>query len=194
MSLPSWAQNPSSPTTGELNGHEWVDLGLSVKWATCNVGASTPEEYGNYFAWGETSPKLEYTEENCKTYREEIENIAGNPIYDAARANWGSEWRMPTSEECEELLSECKWKRTKQNDHKGYKITGPNGNSIFLITNELIYKSKHNLIEYECNYWSATSEDLTSYSNRMWVYKRAKIRGITVMRRCVGLCIRAVCD
>ena len=64
--------------------HEAVDLGLSVKWATCNVGAESPEEYGDYFAWGETTTKTEYTYENSKTYGKNIGDIAGNPAYDAA--------------------------------------------------------------------------------------------------------------
>lgn len=71
-------------TTGSLNGHEWVDLGLSVKWATCNVGASVPEQYGNYYAWGETKPKDEYTQSNSVTFEQNISDFSGNPQYDAA--------------------------------------------------------------------------------------------------------------
>ena len=74
---------------GKINGHECVDLGLSVKWATCNVGASSPTEYGNYYAWGETVTKSEYTKKNCKTYGISMGDISGNSSYDAARANWG---------------------------------------------------------------------------------------------------------
>ena len=70
-----------------------VDLGLSVKWAICNIGAENPEDFGDYFAWGETSPKSEYTEENCSTYRVIIEDFSGNPQYDVATANWGNGWR-----------------------------------------------------------------------------------------------------
>ena len=114
------------------NGHEYVDLGLSVKWATCNVGATSPEEYGHYFAWGETSPKEEYTEENSLTYEKEMSDIAGNAQYDAATANWGGDWRMPTYDELKELSENCTWKWTTQNGVNGYNVEGPNGNSIFL--------------------------------------------------------------
>lgn len=118
---------------GRLNGHEWVDLGLSVLWATCNVGASSPSDYGNYYAWGETEIKSSYTKDNSKTYRKmDMIDISGNPQYDAATANWGEGWRMPTKEELEELVDKCDWQWTTQGGHNGYKVTGPNGNSIFL--------------------------------------------------------------
>ncbi len=118
--------------TGTINGHAYVDLGLSVKWATCNVGASSPSDYGNYYAWGETSTKSSYDEENSRTYDKSMGDIAGNPSYDAARANWGGSWRLPTRSEIEELVDRCDATWTTMNGHKGYKVTGPNGNSIFL--------------------------------------------------------------
>ena len=97
-----------------IAGHEYVDLGLpsGLKWATCNVGATTPEEYGNYYAWGETKPKTEYTEENSATFGVELLDINSNPTYDVARANWGSTWRMPTMTEMDELIDNCTWKWT----------------------------------------------------------------------------------
>ncbi|MCD8292128.1 MAG: serine/threonine protein kinase, partial [Prevotella sp.] len=79
----------SKSTKNTINGHEYVDLGLSVKWATCNVGASSPTGYGNYYAWGETSPKSEYTKKNNTTSGKSLGDIAGDSRYDAARANWG---------------------------------------------------------------------------------------------------------
>ena len=109
-----------------------MDLGLSVKWATCNVGASSPEDYGNYYAWGETSTKSSYTEENSKTYGKSMGDISGNASYDAARANWGSTWRLPTLDEIGELIETCDWKRKRLNGKKGYKVTSKvNGRSIF---------------------------------------------------------------
>ena len=119
-------------STGTENGHEWVDLGLpsGLKWATCNVGAKTPEQCGNYYAWGETKPKNEYT--NSLTSGKEIEDISGNAQYDAATANWGGDWRMPTKTEMAELIDKCTWEWTKQSGVRGYKVTGPNDNSIFL--------------------------------------------------------------
>ena len=100
----------SSATSGTLNGHEWVDLGLpsGTKWATCNIGTSTPSGYGNYYAWGETSTKSSYTEANSRTYGKNISDFSGNTYYDAATANWGSGWRMPTYKEFQELKEKCR--------------------------------------------------------------------------------------
>lgn len=111
------------------NSHKFVDLGLSIKWATCNVGANTPEEYGDYFAWGETDPKQRFTNDNY-LYK-------GNPVTlplsaDAAHVNWGENWRMPTKQEQEELYNNCTWEWTNMNAVKGYKVIGKNGNYIFL--------------------------------------------------------------
>ena len=115
-----------------ISNHEYVDLGLSVMWATCNIGADSPEEYGDYYAWGETKTKDEYTKENCETYEEEIDDIAGTSR-DVARVKWGSPWRMPTKKEFYELVKNCDWKWTTLNGVKGRKYTSKkNGNSIFL--------------------------------------------------------------
>lgn len=124
-----------------------IDLGLSVKWANCNIEASTPEAAGAYYAWGETEEKEEYTPFTYKYYLgdlnedgnyynfEEYKNI-GNDIsgtaYDVVRAKWGGSWRMPTREEFEELCLKCSWEATEINGIKGKTVTGPNGNSIFL--------------------------------------------------------------
>jgi len=89
-----------------LHTVEAVDLGLSVKWASCNVGAISPEYYGGYYGWGDAKIKIAY--------------------------NWGDSWRMPTMEEIEELSIRCTWEWIKINDVYGQKVTGPNGNSIFL--------------------------------------------------------------
>ena len=126
------------------NGHAWVDLGLpsGKKWATCNVGATSPEEYGDYFAWGETSTKETYDYDNCPTYGLSISQLQsqgyidseGNLTaqYDAATANWGGGWRMPTYDELSELRNRCTCTWTTQNGVNGYKVKGPSGASIFL--------------------------------------------------------------
>ena len=146
--------------------HEAVDLGLSVKWATCNVGAESPEEYGDYFAWGETEPKETYTADNSKTYGKTIGDIAGNPAYDAATANWGDGWRMPTRAECEELADNCIWEWTALNGVSGYKVTSKkNGNSIFLPAAG--FRDGSSLINAGSDgyYWSSTPyERLTQYA------------------------------
>ena len=122
----------SSSKANVINGHAYVDMGLSVKWADRNVGASSPSDYGSYFAWGEVRTKSEYTEGNSLTVGKDFPHIYGNIQYDAARVNWGGNWRLPTEVEVEELRNQCVWTWTSQNGHNGYKIVGPNGNSIFL--------------------------------------------------------------
>ncbi|MBO4567195.1 MAG: hypothetical protein J5695_08215, partial [Bacteroidales bacterium] len=132
------------------NGHEFVDLGLpsGLKWATCNVGASKPEDYGDYFAWGETEPKSDYTWNNYKwcngsantltkynnnKYIGTVDNkTVLDPEDDAARVNWGGSWRMPTDAEQNELRENCSWTWTTLNGVDGVIVTGSNGNSIFL--------------------------------------------------------------
>ena len=106
-----------------------VDLGLpsGLKWATCNVGATSPEDYGNYYAWGETTTKESYNESNYTIYGQQISDFSGNATYDAARANWGGPWRMPTQTEMQELIDNCTWTWTSQSGVNGCKVTGPNG-------------------------------------------------------------------
>ena len=128
-------KKPAPPKAKTIkDGHEYVDLGLpsGVKWATCNVGANKPEEFGDYFAWGETKPKKEYTYENSKTYAKERNDFSASARYDVARVSWGGGWRMPTQEEAYELIEKCSWVKTKQNGICGYRTEGPNGNSIFI--------------------------------------------------------------
>ncbi len=181
------------PTTGTINGHEYVDLGLSVKWATCNVGASSPSDYGDYFAWGETSTKSEYTEANSKTYGKSMGSIAGNSQYDAARANWGSTWRLPTANEIDELLDKCTWTWTSQGGHNGYKVKGPNGNSIFLPAAGWRYgTSLHYAGEYG-RYWSATpDEDLTDRACLLYFYGGGHCR--YWLSRYIGQSVRPVSE
>lgn len=125
------SSNETSKADGYINHHGYIDLGLpsGVKWATCNVGASSPSDYGNYYAWGETTTKDIYTVKTCKTWGKTLGDISGNPEYDAAQANWGGSWRLPSKAELKELESKCTWTWTTQG---GYKVTGPNGKSIFL--------------------------------------------------------------
>lgn len=149
----------SLQATGTINGHGYVDLGLSVKWATCNVGATSPSDYGDYFAWGETATKSTYTEANSVTYNKSMNDIAGDSRYDAARANWGSTWRLPTKTEIEELINRCTYRWTTYGGHKGYIITGPNGNSIFLPATGWRYAVSLGNLEEDGGYWSSTSDE-----------------------------------
>ena len=122
----------------EAETEQWVDLGLSVLWAAYNVGASSPEEYGGYYAWGETSTKSYYTQENYKFYNQFTDryDFIGSEIsgtsYDVAHVKWGDGARMPTLTEVKELVNNCTFKHGTYNGVKGNYVTGPNGNSIFL--------------------------------------------------------------
>lgn len=125
----------NEPIAEDAISHESIDLGLSVEWATCNVGANAPEEFGGYFAWGETEEKDSYKKSNYKlqdfTLDSTMTDISGTQ-YDVAHVRWGGDWRMPTLDEFDELCRRCTWKWTTLNDVSGYLVTGPNGNSIFL--------------------------------------------------------------
>ena len=148
---------PRARCSGMHAGHEWVDLGLSVKWATCNIGASSPTDFGNYYAWGETSPKSDYAESNSKTYGRNMIDIGGNPRCDAARANWGGSWRLPTYAECEELLSNCYSEWTTQNGVAGRRFTSTkNGSSIFIPAAGYRAGTSAELVGRHARYWSST--------------------------------------
>ena len=144
----TWPDEPVSP-----DEHEYVDLGLpsGTLWATCNVGATAPEEYGDYFAWGETEPKEEYTWETYQWCNGSdttltkycIHNDYGyngfvdgktelDPEDDAAYVNWGPSWRMPTVGQLNELIDNCSWTWTTRNGIYGRLFTAPNGNTLFL--------------------------------------------------------------
>ena len=153
-------EGPCDPD-GEISGHGYVDLGLpsGVKWATCNVGASSAEDYGDYFAWGETSPKAEYTWENSVTYGEQMSDISGNAQYDAATANWGGSWRMPTKEQMEELFEHCEWEWTQVNGVNGAKVIGPNGSCIFLPAAGYRLGSSLYIVGDYGHCWSSTPYD-----------------------------------
>lgn len=153
----------------ESNAHEYVDLGLpsGLKWANCNIGATSPYDYGHYFAWGETAPNTNYSPEVCLSYGKTPQELRQVGIidesgvltktFDAAAVNWGGSWRMPTSDECQELARECNWSETTINDVKGYKVTGPNGNHIFLP--EAGYYMYETLI-YDGNFGQCLSSSL----------------------------------
>lgn len=125
----------SDPT---VTAGQVVDLGLSVYWSSCNLGAEKPEDYGDYYAWGETKDKSRYTQasytyydSNTSQYINIADNISGTE-YDAASVNLSNDWRMPTYEELNELLMSCTWEWTQINNRNGYKVIGKNGNSIFI--------------------------------------------------------------
>ena len=184
-----------SSSMGASNGHDYVDLGLSVKWATCNLGASSPLDYGDYYAWGETSVKSIYTTQNSRTYGNSYYNcdMGGNESTDAARACWGSTWRLPTKAEAQELVDKCAWIWTKQGDKAGYQITSQNGNSIFLPATGFRYESLLDSAGEWGNYW--TSSPNGSFASRAFsLYFSAAGRDVGWSNRCYGRSIRPVCE
>lgn len=161
-----------------LNGHEFVDLGLSVLWATCNIGASSPEESGDYYAWGETESKSDYSWSNyvyCNgsantltKYNNNIEfgtvvdnKVTLDAIDDVAYMTWGGNWRIPTREEYIELINKCTWTQTTMSGVNGYLVTsnmpGYTDNSIFLPAAG--YRNGTNLINntgWYGDFWSSS--------------------------------------
>ena len=176
-----------------MNGHDYVDLGLSVKWATCNVGASTPEGFGNFYAWGEVNTKWEYTKENSKTWDIEVGNISGEKTHDVASLNLGGGWRIPTEHEARELIDKCTWISTTMNGVKGSKVIGPNGNSIFLPAAGYYYGNSHDSVTYNGRYWTSSP-----YNNRpncaYYMYFSNDRHYVNWYRRFQGHPIRPVLD
>lgn len=173
--------------------HGWVDLGLSVKWAKCNIGAAKPEDYGDYFAWGETTPKSSYYSDTSKTYGKHIGNIKCNPQYDAARANWGGTWRLPTWAECQELRDQCVWEWDSQGGHSGSRVTSKiNGNSIFLPASGWRFGPLVCLIGRLSCYWGATP-DPTDDHFACYFYSDSSRFGVGWYFRHYGYPIRPVC-
>ena len=145
---------------GSIYGHEYVDLGLSVKWATCNLGADSPEDCGDYYKWGKRVPiSNEPIIHLGRQYEESMGDIAGNPSYDAARLEWGGTWRLPTKAECQELVDKCTWTWTTQDGFPGCKIVSKkNGNAIFLPAagwHDFTPTIPNNVYVYG-DYWSST--------------------------------------
>ena len=197
-------------TSGLLNGHEWIDLGLpsGTKWATCNVGASSSEEYGDYFAWGETETKddyfisyYKYCQGNNHSYTKycvsseygTVDNKTElEPEDDAATVNWGDGWRMPSVEQQSELLdinyTYSMW--TTVNGVNGYRITSKiNGNSIFLPSAGA-YTGFH-LIRFG-KYMSRSLQTENNICHVLFFLDNEKIK-ISDNERSTGMSVRAVC-
>ena len=192
-----------------INGHEAVNLGLSVKWATCNVGAESPEDYGGYYAWGETEEKSDYFwstykwcdgSSHCQTKycadsrfgRVDNKTIL-DPEDDVAHDKWGDGWRMPTLDEIEELCNKCTWKWTMVNGVAGYKVTGPNYNSIFLPAAGSCHGTVVDIRGLYGYYWSATLDDFFSYrACRLYFY--SGLCGRDSYYRYLGFSVRPVTE
>ena len=195
----------SSLTEGTQNGHEWVDLGLptGLKWATCNVGANTPEEYGDYFAWGEVEKKETYswnTYKWCNGSKESLTKyctVDNKTVLDkeddAAAVNWSGGWRMPIDAEMAELFAECTWTWVTQNGVKGYQVKGSNGNSIFLPAASFYFTSGY-LNHYKNIYgfyWLSSLDTEEPSSAYILLHSGSNASQDNRLRFC-GLSIRAV--
>lgn len=205
-----------------LNGHNYVDLGLpnGTLWATCNVGADSPESYGDYFAWGETQPKSSYFEKNYKHAYYETEFEV--PVYikytlgshylqgestepdnltvleavdDAATSNWGNGWHTPTTDEWNELLANCTREWTTRNHVKGMLFTGKNGNNIFLPAGGVYYEMDTPKADKFGNYLtSSLYRDRNDRSSYCYVFSRLDEGDLSGSDRFIGGSVRPVCS
>ena len=204
----------NAPKNGSYNGHDYVDLGLpsGTLWATCNVGASNPEDYGNYYAWGETTTKSTYTWKNYKHanggefrltkycdsprcgnngFTDKLTTL--RPSDDAATANWGSGWRIPSNKQLVELRANTTKKWTTQNGVKGYLFTGKNGESVFFPAAGYCsgwngkFEGKGS---FGCYWLRSMEEGFTSLAWRLYVDKSSC--NYYVDERACGMSIRPV--
>ena len=180
----------------------WVDLGLSVLWAKYNVGATSPEEYGGYYAWGETEEKDSYTYENYKFSSKNddgfihIGDCISGSEYDVAHIKWGNGARMPRFAEIKELLNNCSWTVSTYYGVKGMTVTGPNGNSIFLPFAGYRYDDELDEAGYYGCYWSGTNDEVNDYDYIAYFFHFDDdgYREWGIDRRGYGLSVRPVTD
>lgn len=220
------SKNEPNQKNGTENGHEWVDLGLpsGLKWATCNVGATNPEGYGDYFAWGETSPKTTYNLSTYKFIRSGSSSWASITKYtipdgqksgiwyngdtfigdnkttldladDAAHVNWGGSWRMPTKAEQDELRDNCTWTETTKNGVNGYLIKSKkNNNSIFLPASGCRHNSSLSSVGYYGGYWSSSLRSGYSSGAYILVHGGGPVDWSGNYNRIYGQSVRPVCQ
>lgn len=215
FALPSYGSEEAKKTykltkSGKEGGYSYVDLGLSVRWATYNVGATKPTEYGDHFAWGETSPKETYSWETYKWLSgrnltkystEETFGIVDNKMWlepedDAAAVNWKGKWRMPTSSELRELIDGCDWEWTKDMNGSGIAgrigVSKKNGKVIFLPAAGYSLDDDRG-IEGSCGgYWSSSLRSGHSRSACCLTFESFSIYHDGIFRG-YGFSVRAVC-
>ena len=185
-----------------------VDLGLSVKWASMNIGATKPEDLGDYFAWGEITPKTLYSWATYKWCRGSSSTLTKytNSGYiidnktileasdDVASLNWGGSWRIPTDIEMTELCEKCTWSWTTLNGMEGYKVTSKkNSNSIFLPAAGY-HHIENNLVSVGSSgyYWTSVCST-TNQSSAYRLRFLSNVFGVDINNRCHGMSIRPVC-
>ena len=185
-----------------------IDLGLpsGTKWACCNVGASVPTDCGNYFAWGETAPKASYNWDNYKWCKKNGDNIVItkyhynvdgksrlDPEDDAATANWGGNWKMPSYLQIQELLDNCTNEDTKVNGVSGRVFkSNINDKSVFFPATGYRYESSLYLLGSVGEYWSCVAYDTTPYSGGLFIEGGGIGSVFAGKARCVGMAVRPV--
>lgn len=209
-SVSSWNRKPLPEDVKHIeNGHEYVDLGLSVKWATMNIGAKKPEDYGSYFAWGEITPKSTYnwtnyqwcngTQSSITKYRVNTSQVSldGRKFLenedDAACVIWGGEWRTPTNAQLNELKLYCTWNWTSRNEVNGCLITSKkNGNSIFLPAAGCYKSSGSYNVGSKGYYWSSQLDKELEQNAMYWFFSSTSTQ-YSDEARYIGMPVRAVC-
>lgn len=193
----------------------YVDLGLSVKWATCNVGANRPEEYGDYYAWGETEPKdfyfwdtYKYCDGTYKSLTKYTDSAYGkdgfsdnksvlDPEDDVAHVKWGGNWRIPTKDELEELRTKCTWTSTTLNGVKGYSVTsnidGYTDRSIFLPATGMRIRQWTENTDTIGRFWGNSIVTGDDYDAVYLDFNFSRGPGRFSIVRCFGQCVRPVC-
>lgn len=207
---------PDDPNNGgtTYQGHEYVDLGLPSGnlWATCNLGAETPEDYGDFFAWGETQPKEAYHWTNYAYSNgdyDQLTKYCDNPDYgyngftdslnvleagdDAVVASWGADWRMPTETEWQELWDNTTSTWTTQNGVNGRIFTAQNGNSLFLPAAGYFDGDEASNGGVIGSYWaSSTASGYPHYAEAVYFLNDLDLSGLYPNVRCCGRSVRAV--
>ena len=201
------------------NGHEYVDLGITdangspVYWATCNIGATKPEDFGLYFAWGEVVGHTKndgrvfdwasyrfmqdgYSDQaHITKYSNHGEETSLDIADDAAYRNWGGSWRMPTKEELEQLHTNCNWDETTINGVKGYKVSSKSDPSKYIFLPAAEEWSEYDYLEYfNGNYWSGTFDATEKLPYAMWWSTEIGWQGVAYHYQYYGLSLRAVCS
>lgn len=186
---PSKEQNTEQPVI--QSALEAVDMGLSVKWASCNVGATSPADSGTFYAWGDVTPSESYGWRDAASYDKSYATTLGVDM-DAATVALGDGWRMPTREEFEELITMCTWRQTTRDGMYGYEVVASNGNSIFLPAAGYRYDTTlyHNGLEGL--YWSASSSVDGDNRRASALHFNTHERFIEDFYRYYGASIRAV--
>lgn len=187
-SIPEFLKNEFN-ANGSIDGHEFVDLGLpsGLKWATCNIGASSPQDYGDYFSWGETDSKDSFVmssyafastddedpdDENSYFAIDKYNETDGKTVLDVkddvAAARWKGPWRMPSIEDFKELIDNCEWIRGIYNGTVGFKVKGPSGFSIFLPAAGIMEEEEVWGTGEEGWYWSSNLDEDGYEYNDYW--------------------------